>query len=69
MMKPATMERKIRSLEEAIRSLHKALEEVQREQVYVARLAELSASHGLEAGRPASPPPVPAGHRDDAGGS
>ncbi len=69
MMKPATMERRIISIDVAIRTLHGSIMEIQISVLELgARLAALAADPGLEVGRPTSPPPVPAGHEDDAGG-
>ncbi len=68
-LKPATMERKIRSLEESIRVLHGTLMEIQNGMLeLMARSAAHAASHGLEGDMSPSPSPVPAGHKDDAGG-
>ncbi len=70
MMKPATMERRILSIDAAVRTLHVALMDLQITVVeHEARLAAFAADPGLEVGRPTSPPPVPAGTEDgEAGG-
>ncbi len=68
MMKPATMERRIRSIDAAIRALHGALMELQISVLeQTARLDAFASDPGLEGSRLPSPPPAcPCGTEDDA---
>ncbi len=70
MMKPATMERRILSIDAAIRVLHSTLLEIEIALARVeAGLVALAPNQGL--GGDMSPPPTPVSlrdHKDDAGG-
>ena len=68
-MKPDTMACRLREMDESISRLYGLWAEVAVSlKVLEARLAPLGADPGLEVGRPTSPPPVPAGRKDEAGG-
>ncbi len=69
MMKPATMERAILSINASIRVLHGTLMELQISVLEIeARLGARAPDPGLEVGQPTSPPRRPAGPEDEAGG-
>ncbi len=69
MMKPATMERRILSLDASIRAIHGSIMHLQLAMDRAEdRLAALAADPGLEGDRSPSPPCRPAGPEDDAGG-
>ncbi len=69
-MKPATMERRILSLDSAIRAIHGSIMEIQISVLELtARLDAGASSHGLEGDRSPSPPrPSLRDDKDEAGG-